>query len=98
MSALNCSLCHRTLSGQREKERNGRAYWQRRFPDVVLCKECWMTPDEISDQLKRDSVAKIIWRARQQSREQARAAMQSLRGTGIPVNPHRKRRKHDRAV
>jgi len=95
MKPLSCSVCHKTLSGVRDKAGNGRAFWQRRFPDALLCKNCWMSPGEIADQLQRDAVAKIIWRARAVSREKARAALISLRGTGVPINPHRRHRKEE---
>lgn len=85
MEEIRCSSCGKPIIG--------RALWQRRFPDALLCATCWQMPDEISDQLKRDSVARIIWRAHKENKEWAWQAMMDLRGTGLPLNPRRIRRK-----
>lgn len=77
-----CASCRKDLSVERR-------YWQRRFPDVVVCRACWISEDAASPQIVRDSVAQIICEARKKDRATAQHALKRLRGTGVPANPKR---------
>lgn len=82
-----CSNCGKEIT---------RAYWQREFPDVLLCRECWTTPG-IAPKTIRDSIAKALNQARKRgNRQLAKDVLKSLRGTGIPANPRRGRGKATR--
>lgn len=67
-----------------------RTYWQRTFATTVLCRECWLAPEELAAKLKRDTVAHILWDAHRKDISAAHKAYVSLRGTGIPPKQRRK--------
>jgi len=87
---MRCVVCGKVLSG----EPNHRTYWQRKHPEVVVCHGCFFEPGDVEAFLTRKTIASILWRARSLSRAEAITALMSLRGTGIPPNPHRERRSH----
>lgn len=91
---MRCVVCGKQLRAAPVLEPNNRPYWQRKYGDAVVCHACFLAPGEIEDFLTRRTIASIIWHARSVSRAEAITALMSLRGTGIPPNPHRGRRSH----
>jgi len=90
---MQCTVCHRNLDEVKKQDANNRAYWQRCFPDVVVCHTCFFNPEEVTAYLQRTTIAHLLWRARKISRAEAVEALNSIRGSGVPMNPNRIRRK-----
>lgn len=64
-------------------------FWQREYPNISLCRECWSLPIS-PEKLVRDDLARTIVLARRTSRQLARDVLAEFKGTGIPLNPKRR--------
>jgi len=78
-------------------KKNIKLHWTRAYPALQMCRECFLNAPAAPaapEEGTRLMIARMLRRIR---REDGRAAAiltyDNLRGTGVPINPRRNRRK-----
>lgn len=84
---MRCSHCGNVLSEPELKQVELLQF------EGIVCTECWVSKGEIRASVMRNAIAHRLAHMRQlNERRAARLYLESLRGTGVPTNPHHKRK------